>query len=68
MNPVIYKLTNKINNKIYIGQTINFNRRMHEILHRSKNEEYISLCKIIDEEDVETIENLFDVFYIKYDE
>lgn len=68
MNPVIYKLTNKINNKIYIGQTINFNRRMHEILHKSKNEEYISLCKIIDEEDVETIENLFDVFYIKYDE
>ncbi len=42
--------------------------KRHEILHKSKNEEYISLCKIIDEEDVETIENLFDVFYIKYDE
>lgn len=33
-----------------------------------KMKNIFSLCKIIDEEDVETIENLFDVFYIKYDE
>ena len=28
--PCIYKVTNNINNKVYIGRTINFHRRMHE--------------------------------------
>ena len=36
--PVIYKIVNKINNKIYIGQTIEFRKRMsHHYAALSKN-------------------------------
>lgn len=34
---IIYKITNKLNNKIYIGQTINFKKRMQEHLSLRKN-------------------------------
>jgi group I intron endonuclease len=33
---VIYKVTNLINNKVYIGQTINFNKRKSDHLRNSK--------------------------------
>lgn len=33
----IYKITNTVNNKIYVGQTKNFNRRIEEYKHKSKN-------------------------------
>lgn len=32
---VIYKITNTINNKIYIGQTINFSRRVSKYKNNS---------------------------------
>lgn len=35
-NNLVYKITNRINGKIYIGITNNFNRRMRE--HRNKKE------------------------------
>lgn len=34
---VIYKITNKINNKIYIGQTINYEKRMKEHIYGRRN-------------------------------
>lgn len=38
---IIYKLTNKINNKIYIGQTIhNLNKRLHGHRHNAKRFKY----------------------------
>lgn len=36
---VIYKITNNLNGKIYIGQTKNFNRRINEYKHRSKKKD-----------------------------
>lgn len=33
----IYKITNKVNGKIYIGQTIDFERRKYEHIHDTKN-------------------------------
>ena len=35
---VVYKITNKINNKCYIGSTNNFERRMSEHIHNSTNQ------------------------------
>lgn len=35
--PVIYKITNMINQKIYIGQTVDFDRRVNEYKSRNPN-------------------------------
>ena len=37
MKKAIYKLTNKINNKIYIGQSIHPEKRLREHENRAKN-------------------------------
>lgn len=44
---VIYKITNKINNKIYIGQSINYEKRIKEHIYARKNEKK-HLNQIID--------------------
>lgn len=43
----IYKITNNKNNKIYIGQTINFQRRISEYKNRKASEEKSSNYKIM---------------------
>ena len=37
----IYKITNKINGKIYVGETCNVNKRWKEHLHAAKK----NICK-----------------------
>ena len=37
MEIYIYKIQNKINNKIYIGQTINYDKRIDEHIYGRKN-------------------------------
>lgn len=39
MYGIIYLISNKINNKIYIGQTINFNKRMREYKNNFSKEQ-----------------------------
>lgn len=36
----IYKITNKVNNKIYIGQSNNIDRRWHEHIRASQPDKY----------------------------
>lgn len=40
----IYKITNKINNKVYIGQTVNFRKRLSDYrnLHKKDNDRLIT--------------------------
>ena len=33
--PVIYKITNTVNGKLYIGQTVDFHRRVNEYVNRN---------------------------------
>lgn len=43
----IYKITNKINNKIYIGQSINIEKRIHEHFWKAACEKDISFNSIL---------------------
>ena len=73
---VIYKITNLINNKIYIGQTNNYNRRIKEHMNNSTkcdNPLYVDMMKygkdnfefkIIDETDNEQKLNDLEKYYI----
>ena len=43
----IYKITNKINGKIYIGQSININKRINEHFWQSFNQKDVSFNSIL---------------------
>ena len=43
----IYKITNKINGKIYIGQSININKRINEHFWKSFNQKDVSFNSIL---------------------
>lgn len=40
----IYKITNKLNEKVYVGQTVNYTKRVKEHL-RNKNYDYTVVYK-----------------------
>jgi group I intron endonuclease len=79
----IYKITNNINNKIYIGQTSNFRKRIHTHIHLSKdskipislaikkygkeNFSYEIICECEDKVNLLIYEGLFIELYKSYD-
>ena len=76
----IYKLTNKLNGKVYIGQTVDYYRRMNEYKNRKASKSKSSKYKIMEAIEKDGFENFessivkeckrndltyFEMFYIK---
>lgn len=72
----IYILKNKLNGKVYIGQTVDYYRRMNEYKNRKSSakifkvwhnwKKYMEILDYLDNSSVETIENDYEVKYITY--